>query len=97
MGDSETSFCLSSLLCREDESWLNEQGGEEKSYLEAKNPNFVSENEEEYVENLFKKESFCFGSKGFVAFDDCSIISESWLKSARLDAIKWIFNVSFFI
>lgn len=95
-GDSDTSLCFSSLLCQEEQSCLNEQQGyEDNTYIDIVKPYcFVSEDEDKYVENLVKKET-CFGSKG--SLDDCSTLSQSWLKSARLDAIEWIFNVCFFL
>lgn len=96
MVDSDT-FCFSSLLCQEDESCLNEQVHGDNTFIETKPYCFVSEDEDEYVENLFKREDSCFGSKGVSALDDCSTISQSWLTSARLDAVEWIFNVCFFI
>ncbi|POO00720.1 Cyclin [Trema orientale] len=93
MGDSDTSFCVSTLLCQENESCLNEQGYEENTYIDVKPYDyFVSEDgEDEYFENLFRRET-CFGSKGSSALDDYSDISQTWLKSARLDAVDWIFN-----
>ncbi|XP_062101821.1 cyclin-D5-1 [Humulus lupulus] len=96
MGDSaaETSLCFSSLLCQEDESCLNEMGYEESfnTCIDIKPYCFVAEDEDEYIENLFKRETTYFGSKGLSTSDDCSTICQSWLKSARLDAVEWIFN-----
>lgn len=99
MGDSDSWFCLSSLLCQEDEGCLNEEGDddddEENMYIESNKSCFVSGGEDEYVEDLLKRET-CFGSKGFASSDDCSGLSQSRLKSARLDAIEWIFKVCCF-
>ncbi|KAL6227470.1 hypothetical protein ACLB2K_001428 [Fragaria x ananassa] len=84
---------FSSLLCQEDETCLiNQVEDDEESEDSAIGfyPFFVSENEDEYVENLFLKESYCFGSKGFVPFSHCS--ATTWFKAARLDSIDWIFN-----
>ncbi|KAM5576781.1 cyclin-D5-1 [Rosa sericea] len=86
MEDSE----FSSLLCREDETCLMNQVEDDDEELENFYPFFVSENEDEYIENLVQKESYCFGSKGFVPFTHCS--ATSWFKAARLDSIDWIFN-----
>ncbi|XP_050388103.1 cyclin-D5-1 isoform X2 [Argentina anserina] len=91
---------FSSLLCQEDETCLINQVEEEEDDddKELENraiefyPFFVSENEDEYIENLVLKESYCFGSKGFVPFSHCS--ATSWFKAARLDSIDWIFNAS---
>lgn len=99
MGDSDTWLCLSSLLCQEDEACFNvkddndDDDDEEKMYTDSKTC-FVFEDEDEYVEGLLKRE-VCFGSKGFSSSDDCSTVSNTQLKSARLDAIEWIFNVCF--
>lgn len=84
---------FSSLLCQEDETCLiNQVEDDEESEDSAIGfyPFFVSENEDEYVENLFLKESYCFASKGFVPFSHCS--ATTWFKAARLDSIDWIFN-----
>ncbi|KAK4416328.1 Cyclin-D5-1 [Sesamum alatum] len=82
MEDSENS--LPSLLCREDESCLNEQ------YHHNKDENLgfcsVSESDSEYIEMLIQKEAV-FQSTG----DNPSDKSErNWLKCARGDAVKWI-------
>ncbi|KAH7511203.1 hypothetical protein FEM48_ZijujUnG0035300 [Ziziphus jujuba var. spinosa] len=97
MGDSDSWFCISSLLCQEDEACFNkEEDGyddddEENMYIGSSKPCFVFEDEDEYVEDLLKRE-VCFGYKGFSSSDDCSSVSHTRLKSARLDAIDWIFN-----
>ncbi|TQD92873.1 hypothetical protein C1H46_021506 [Malus baccata] len=89
MGDSaETSFSLSSLLCQEDETCLSQLKDESNTSVEF-NPCFLFDNDDEYVENLVQKEAHCFGSKGLMDF---SASGMSWLKTARLDAIDWIFN-----
>uniref|UniRef100_A0A803PEB4 B-like cyclin n=1 Tax=Cannabis sativa TaxID=3483 RepID=A0A803PEB4_CANSA len=96
MGDSatadETSLCFSSLLCQEDESCLNEESFD--TCIDIMSYCFVAEDEDEYIENLFKREitTTCFGSKGIATSDDCSTVCQTWLKSARLDAVEWIFN-----
>lgn len=91
MGDSDTSFCLSSLLCFENETCFNQEQDDENKYIDYYLC-FDSENEDAYVENLFKKET-SFGSKPSVSSDDCDNITQNWLKSVRLDAIEWIFKV----
>ncbi|KAM1174977.1 hypothetical protein FF1_027455 [Malus domestica] len=89
MRDSaETSFSLSTLLCQEDETCLNQLEDESKTSVES-NPCFLFDNDDEYVENLIQKEAHCFESKGF---KDCPASGMSWLKTTRLDAIDWIFN-----
>ncbi|KAL0377901.1 UNVERIFIED_CONTAM: Retrovirus-related Pol polyprotein from transposon RE1 [Sesamum radiatum] len=81
MEDSENS--LPSLLCREDESCLNEQ-----YHHKDENLGFcsVSESDSEYIEMLIQKEAV-FQSTA----DNLSEKKErSWLKCARGDAVKWI-------
>ncbi|KAL0343500.1 UNVERIFIED_CONTAM: Cyclin-D5-3 [Sesamum angustifolium] len=81
MEDSENS--LPSLLCREDESCLNEQYHRKDEHLGFCS---VSESDSEYIEMLIQKEA-AFQSTA----DSPSEKSErSWLKCARGDAVKWI-------
>ncbi|MED6204946.1 hypothetical protein PIB30_013448 [Stylosanthes scabra] len=92
MGSSSvttTSFSLSSLLCEEeghacffeDEHQHDEHTGilvddESSSFV------FDEEDEEEYIEYLFSQET-AFGSH---------IHHDFWLRTARFNAIDWIFN-----
>ncbi|KAK4260167.1 hypothetical protein QN277_003317 [Acacia crassicarpa] len=86
MAASASSFSFSSLLCEEDEASILKVG-DENSRMDWINPCFVFENEEEYIEILFKREI------GFVSpSDDCLTSAAKWLKNARLDAIDWIFS-----
>ncbi|XWS45154.1 hypothetical protein CRYUN_Cryun15aG0112100 [Craigia yunnanensis] len=94
MGEFDTSFSYSSLLCQEtEEACLFETDREydESIYLNYYKSNFVSENEKEYIEKLVERETDV-GFKTNASFSDCTITSKSWLECARLDAIKWIFN-----
>lgn len=95
MEESDTSVSLSSLLCQEDEDCFNEKLGEHEEHKYTNlDPFFVLENEDEYIEELVQREA-CLGLEGYVNFDGCSTIGQSWLKCARLDAIQWILNVCF--
>ncbi|KAK7252774.1 hypothetical protein RIF29_36969 [Crotalaria pallida] len=100
MGSSGNSISLSSLLCEEGEgSFLEDDENTSIDSLYNNNPSFVldDEEEEEYIEYLLKQETG-FGSQRthhVLSSDhdhhhDCS--NRFWLKSARLDAIHWIFN-----
>ncbi|XP_020230428.1 cyclin-D5-1 [Cajanus cajan] len=93
MGSSGTLFSLSSLMCEEGEaSFFEDQDEIENPGIEyLDNPCFVLEDEEEYIEYLFRQETR-FGSQNhhFLASDDHS--NRHWLRSARVDAIDWIFN-----
>lgn len=92
MGSSGTSFSLSSLMCEEGESSFFEEDDDENAGIDSLyNPCFVLEDEEEYIEYLFRQETG-FGS--IFSSVDCS--NRYWLRSARLDAIDWIFNVGFY-
>lgn len=94
MGDSDSNFSLSSLLCEEDGASLNVQE-DDNSYIQLK-PYLVSaDDDDEYVETLFVKETENFGSMNCESSDDPSGLTQNWLKGARLDAIEWIFNVCF--
>lgn len=96
MGDDSdtTASFFSTLLCQEDETCLMNQVENDDEELEKSSIDFhpfvFSEDDDEYIENLVQRESYCFGSKGFVPFSHCS--STSWFKAARLDSIDWIFN-----
>ncbi|KAL0450165.1 UNVERIFIED_CONTAM: Cyclin-D5-1 [Sesamum latifolium] len=81
MEDSENS--LPSLLCREDESCLNEQYHHKDESLGFCS---VSESDSEYIEMLIQKEAV-FQS---IADNPSQRSERSWLKCARGDAVKWI-------
>lgn len=92
-------FCLSSLLCEEDhESCLNDDQQDQETTLDK--PCFIAEDEDEFVQNMFKREEDFFRFKGSSfsssLSDVSSSISQSWLKSARLDALEWIYNTRAF-
>ncbi|KAL7231671.1 hypothetical protein ACSBR2_009830 [Camellia fascicularis] len=87
MESSDTSFSLSSLLCQENESSLNES---EESHLNS-NPCSVSESDDEYIQLLIHKET-TFESNRCLSANACSAHNENWFKCARLSAIKWILN-----
>ncbi|KAA8522599.1 hypothetical protein F0562_013040 [Nyssa sinensis] len=84
MESSDTSFSLSSLLCKEDESCLNED-------VNLNSCSF-SQSDDEYIHMLIRKET-SFISNSSVSREVCSFMSTgNWLKCARLDAIKWILH-----
>jgi hypothetical protein len=89
----DTPFSLSSLLCHEqDETTFIFQEDDENDT----NPCFLLDDEEEYIDYLFKQETR-FGSLSYDDYDDDVDSSKSlfWFRNARLHAIDWIFNVSF--
>ncbi|KAL9327595.1 hypothetical protein ACSQ67_002598 [Phaseolus vulgaris] len=91
MGSSGT-FSLSSLMCEEGEACFFEHLDENPDTIDSLDtPCFVLEDEEEYIEYLLRQETG-FGSQNqpFLASDDRS--NRNWLRSARVDAIDWIFN-----
>jgi hypothetical protein len=88
-------FITPDLLCQEDvETSLNNELYEAQTYM-GLNLDFVSEDEDEYIQNMVQSESSIgFGSKSFVtASCDCSSTSPSWLEAARLEGIMKIFEV----
>lgn len=91
MEDSETSASLSSLLCQEDEDSLHEEFDmtNDSNYSNF-NSDAITESDEEYIESLVRSETSF--EKTSVLSDDCPRMSKSWLKCARLDAIKWILD-----
>jgi len=95
MGSSAT-FSLSSLMCEEGQACFFEDLDENPDTIidSLDTQCFVLEDEEEYIEYLFRQETG-FGSQNqpFLASDDRS--NRNWLRSARVDAIDWIFNVCF--
>ncbi|KAK6151153.1 hypothetical protein DH2020_016085 [Rehmannia glutinosa] len=75
----------SCLLCKEDESSLNEQ-----YHYKDENLGFcsVSEFDSEYIEMLIQKETiFQSNTKNFSVYSE-----RSWFKWARREAIKWILD-----
>lgn len=82
---SETSYSLPSLLCQENEDCFGEE--EQDQYMNL-DPCLFSQSEDEYTQTLVKREA-----KSFISSDNFSISNQSWLKRARLDAIKWVLNV----
>ncbi|XP_027362025.1 cyclin-D5-1-like [Abrus precatorius] len=90
MGSSSTFFSFSSLMCEEGEASFFEDEDENTGIDSLDNPCFVLEDEEEYIEYLFRQETGFGSHNHFFCSDDHS--SGYWLKSARVDAINWIFN-----
>nr|XP_028954164.1 LOW QUALITY PROTEIN: cyclin-D5-1 [Malus domestica] len=87
MRDSaETSFSLSTVLCQEDETCLNQLEDESKTSVES-NPCFLFDNDDEYVENLIQKEAHCFESKGF---KDCPVSDCCFYISCSVPESLWI-------
>ncbi|MFQ6623549.1 hypothetical protein Gotur_003589 [Gossypium turneri] len=81
--DLNTSFSSSNLLCQEtqqeQEACFSETAKESHHY---KSPCSDNEYDDEYIENLVQRET---------TTDDL-FTTKTWLKSARFDAIQWIFN-----
>ncbi|KAJ8765694.1 hypothetical protein K2173_014816 [Erythroxylum novogranatense] len=94
MGGFESGVHLSALLCEENEvSCYSENGNGDGScnFDDHETCVVLGSEEIEYVENLIQREtSFGFGC--CVSSGGCSRTSSGWLKSARLDAIEWIFH-----
>ncbi|OVA07542.1 Cyclin [Macleaya cordata] len=80
--DSSISF---SLLCQETQASLDEELENEEPFFNLNYYYTSSENEDEHIEMLIERES---RSNGFP--ENGFTITENWLKSARLDAIRWI-------
>ncbi|XP_043712473.1 cyclin-D5-1-like [Telopea speciosissima] len=93
MGDSDSSFSLSSLLCQENQTCFDEEIDEDV-FLNSNNY-VLSENDKEYIEMLVEREN-SFGCKTHGSSDDCSILLENWLKCSRLNAILWILKTRAF-
>ncbi|XWS41780.1 hypothetical protein CRYUN_Cryun17cG0112500 [Craigia yunnanensis] len=100
MGEFDTSFSCSSLLCQETEETCflkTKREADESVCLNYSKSCFVLDKEEEYIEKLVQRETnTCFSDCPTISkstsFSDYPIISTSWLECARLDAIEWIFN-----
>ncbi|KAI3958928.1 hypothetical protein MKX01_023604 [Papaver californicum] len=83
----DSSFSISNLLCQESESCFDDEIGEENNL----NYNFSVQNEspdDEYIEMLIDRERISENRFSLVDDDD------NWLKSARLESIKWIIRKS---
>jgi hypothetical protein len=96
-GDHPDTFLSRDLLCHGGvQTSLNNELYEAKTFM-GLNLSFVSEDEDEHIQNLVQRESSTeFGiSESFVtsSCDHCSSTSQSWLEDARLEAIEWIFMV----
>ncbi|XP_039012532.1 cyclin-D5-1-like [Hibiscus syriacus] len=86
----DSSFSSSSLLCQEtEEACFSETAATEcyeSVYSNHYKSCFVSENEDdEFIQNLVVRETD-------VGFKTNPSTCKTWLQSARLDAIEWIFN-----
>jgi hypothetical protein len=100
MGVSDISFSTPDLLCQEDRSYLldhddhevhEDQEDEAKTRINLDlDPRFAAEDGDEYIVNLVQREIDYVPSSS-----DLSGTTQSLLKSARVDVIKWIFNVCF--
>ncbi|XP_022773930.1 cyclin-D5-1-like [Durio zibethinus] len=91
MGELDSAFSCSSLLCQETEEACFFQEDDESVYLNYCKSCFVSQDEDEYILKLFQRETDV-GFKNNTCFSDCPFTSKSWLECARLNAIEWIFN-----
>lgn len=95
MADSDLSSSASSLLCFEDGEPCVSHGTQLFDMADLYNSCFVLEDDdEEFIQLLVQKETL-FGSKNGVFSDVGSYQNQTWLRSARLDAIQWMFNVCF--
>lgn len=93
MVDSASSSSDSSLLCFEDGEPCASQQTQHFDMTDLFNSCFVlGDDDEGFIQQLIKKET-TFGSKNGVFSGDDSSKDQAWLKSARLDAIRWMFNV----
>ncbi|RWR77981.1 cyclin-D5-1-like protein [Cinnamomum micranthum f. kanehirae] len=92
MGDSVS---LSSLLCSENESCLDEtqeeEEEEEEQRLSCIDDMGLSPTEDEYIEMLISSERNYCSSENIGSFDDCS--TENWLRCAYMDAVQWILKM----
>ncbi|RZC54689.1 hypothetical protein C5167_013549 [Papaver somniferum] len=87
-----SSLLLSNLLCNENEDiyFVEEDDEEEEIKVEVdllihiNNYKFLESEDEEYIKMLIKREN------DYKNHDFSTLITEDWLKCARLDAIKWI-------
>ncbi|KAI3968946.1 hypothetical protein MKW92_002081 [Papaver armeniacum] len=88
----DSSFSISNLLCcEESESCFDDELVEENNFNLNYSCNFSVQNEspdDEYIEMLIDRERI--SENRFTLVDD----DDSWLKSARLESIKWIISKS---
>ncbi|KAJ8769375.1 hypothetical protein K2173_002579 [Erythroxylum novogranatense] len=94
MGYFDSIGCVSGLLCEENEaSWFSDKGNGDTCTFDGQDDCIVLGSEDiEYIEKLIQKETE-FGFECCVPSDRWSRTSSGWLKSARLNAIEWIFHV----
>ncbi|XP_076949890.1 cyclin-D5-1-like [Bidens hawaiensis] len=82
MDDSDTTFSLTSLLCEEDDSSLNQ--------VKITHTGFKPRSEDDhYIQLLIQTEPRSNGCQSCVSDDDTA---KNRLKCARLDAVNWIFS-----
>ncbi|KAL2504747.1 Cyclin-D5-1 [Abeliophyllum distichum] len=91
MDDSDT--LMSTLLCQEDESCVNENNYEDVNLGLCS----ISDCDDEHIHMLIQREAICQTNSN-LSLGDCSLLKseKSWFKCARLDAIKWILNTRAF-
>lgn len=86
MGEFETYFSCSNLLCHEAEEEVcffeTEAEDDENLYLN-------DDDDDEYIDKLVQGETSCIS-------DYPITIRNKWLQCARLNAIEWMFNVCIF-
>ncbi|KAF5738252.1 D5-type cyclin [Tripterygium wilfordii] len=91
----DDSLSLSSLLCHEnEEAYFNGQENETDYMSYLGSFGLGSEDEEEYIEGLIRREDAQFDSKCHVSpsNDSAVTVCQSSLKCARLESIEWILN-----
>ncbi|XP_047318959.1 cyclin-D5-1-like [Impatiens glandulifera] len=89
MGTSDSpSFSFPDLRCLEDEFSLSEKEDPYADLTSSSSSCSISEIDDEYFQALIERETL-FDSNHFTSKD---VSTSSWLKSARLEAIKWILN-----
>ncbi|OWM65680.1 cyclin-D5-1 isoform X1 [Punica granatum] len=99
MEDSDTS-----LLCQETESSLNraegDDGDDDKENIgSVPVPIHVFEDEDEYVENLIRREALHELEASVLCLSHFrhSVESTAWWRHARLDSIEWILSARLFL
>uniref|UniRef100_A0A5B6YXN1 Putative cyclin-D5-1 n=1 Tax=Davidia involucrata TaxID=16924 RepID=A0A5B6YXN1_DAVIN len=85
---SHSALSLSSLLCQETETCLDEQVDEE-NFINLTNHSASDTEEDEYIEMLFDREISVIGFKRLESSDN---MIGNRIECARLDAITWILN-----
>ncbi|KAF5198385.1 Cyclin-d5-1 [Thalictrum thalictroides] len=102
--DGSSSVSLPNLLCREsdeDACFINEETEQVDSFFRLNNL-FVSENDDEYIQMLIRRENTTFidrSSSSNNNNNDCLMMksNDDWLKCARLDSIQWILKIRTFL